>query len=86
MKVISMYLRKTKMRLNNNIKAPGSYETAVKIVSIWVHRSRIITYYALGKDKPSSFITSAMQMVAERETPTRQCTSVAVPSNFPRSK
>lgn len=35
--------------------------------------------YARGKDKPSSFITSAMQMVADRETPTRQCTRVAVP-------
>lgn len=41
--------------------------------------------YARGKVKPSSFITSAMQMVAERETPTRQCTSVAVPLRRPRS-
>lgn len=35
--------------------------------------------YARGNDKPSSFITSAMQIVADLETPTRQCTSVAVP-------
>lgn len=35
--------------------------------------------YARGNDKPSSFITSAMQMVADLETPTRQWTSVAVP-------
>jgi hypothetical protein len=42
--------------------------------------------YARGKVKPCSFITSAMQMVAERETPTRQCTSVAVPLRRPRSE
>ena len=30
-------------------------------------------------------MTSAMQMVADRETPTRQCTSVAVPSCRPFS-
>lgn len=42
--------------------------------------------YARGKVKPSSFITSAIQIVAERETPTRQCTSVAVPLRRPRSK
>lgn len=45
----------------------------------------VSTYYARGKDKPSSFMTSAMQMVADRETPTRQCTSVAPASNFPAS-
>ena len=28
-------------------------------------------------------MTSAMQMVAERETPTRQCTNVAFPSCLP---
>ena len=32
--------------------------------------------YARGKVRPSSFMTSAMQIVAERETPTRQCTKV----------
>ena len=31
-------------------------------------------------------ITSAMQMVALRETPTRQCTNVAVPFRRPRSE
>ena len=41
--------------------------------------------YARGNDKPSSFITSAMQMVADRETPTLQCTKVAVPSLRPFS-
>jgi hypothetical protein len=30
------------------------------------------TYYARGKDRPISFMTSAMQIVADRETPTRQ--------------
>ena len=28
-------------------------------------------------------MTSAMQIVAERETPTRQCTNVADPSDLP---
>jgi len=32
-----------------------------------------------------AFMTSAMHIVAERDTPTRQCTSVALPSSFPRS-
>ena len=41
--------------------------------------------YARGKERPRVRITSAMQMVAERETPTRQWTSVAVPLAFPRS-
>jgi len=43
------------------------------------------TYYARGNDKPNSFITSAIHIVAERDTPTRQCTSVAVPSSLPFS-
>lgn len=41
------------------------------------------THYARGKDMPSEAITSAMQIVADRETPTRQCTRVAVSSVFP---
>ena len=31
-----------------------------------------LTHYALGKDKPRVAITSAIQMVADLETPTRQ--------------
>lgn len=46
-------------------------------------RRQIFTYYALGKDRPKEAMTSAMQIVADRETPTRQCTSVAAPSYFP---
>lgn len=42
-------------------------------------------YYARGKESPSSFITSAMQIVADLETPTRQCTRVAPPSALPVS-
>lgn len=41
--------------------------------------------YARGKERLWLRITSAMQIVAERETPTRQCTSVAVFMVFPRS-
>lgn len=49
----------------------------------WLEMER--TYYARGKDMRSETMTSAMQIVADRETPTRQCTRVAVPSNFPFS-
>lgn len=42
-------------------------------------------YYALGKDRFIVFMTSAIHIVADLETPTRQCTKVAVPSNFPAS-
>lgn len=41
--------------------------------------------YARGKDMPNARITSAMQMVALRDTPTRQCTRVAMPFCRPRS-
>jgi hypothetical protein len=34
--------------------------------------------YARGNDRPNDLITSAIQIVAERDTPTRQCTNVAV--------
>lgn len=43
-------------------------------------------YYALGKDRFIVFMTSAIHIVADLETPTRQCTNVAVPSNLPASK
>jgi hypothetical protein len=45
---------------------------------------RFETNYALGKLRPRLAMTSAMQMVAERLTPTRQWTSVAVLSFLPR--
>lgn len=43
-------------------------------------------YYARGKDMSSEAITSAMHIVADRETPTRQCTRVAVPARFPAAE
>lgn len=42
--------------------------------------------YARGKERLRLRITSAMQIVAERETPTRQWTRVAVFFALPRSK
>ena len=39
--------------------------------------------YARGKERCRLDIASAMQMVAERETPTRQWTRVAVDAAFP---
>lgn len=44
------------------------------------------THYARGRDRPSDRITSAMQIVAERDTPTRQCTSVGSPRRRPSSR
>ena len=41
--------------------------------------------YARGKERWRLAMTSAMQMVAERETPTRQWTRVAVEASFPRA-
>lgn len=41
--------------------------------------------YARGKDMLSARMTSAMHMVALRETPTLQWTKVAVPLRRPRS-
>lgn len=41
------------------------------------------THYALGNERPKDAITSAIQMVADLETPTRQWTKVAVLSTFP---
>jgi len=39
--------------------------------------------YARGKESPRDAITSAIQIVADRETPTRQWTSVAVGAVLP---
>lgn len=44
------------------------------------------THYALGNERPREAITSAMQIVADLETPTRQWTKVAVLSDFPFPK
>jgi hypothetical protein len=43
------------------------------------------TYYARGNESRDEDMTSAMQMVADLETPTRQCTNVAIPSDLPFS-
>lgn len=42
-----------------------------------------LTYYARGKERLRASMTSAIHIVADLETPTRQCTKVAVPSSFP---
>jgi hypothetical protein len=88
------------MRLDDNVQAAGADEAAEQnSVSEssknrdgvneggWVllyNETRRETYYARGKLNPWEAMTSAMQIVAERETPTRQWTRVAVPSDLPR--
>lgn len=44
-----------------------------------LRRRALTKQYARGNERCSARITSAMQMVALLETPTRQWTSVAVP-------
>lgn len=41
--------------------------------------------YARGSESPSDAMTSAIHIVADRETPTRQWTSVAVEADLPRA-
>jgi hypothetical protein len=78
------------MGLDNHVEPPCANKTTVSLVSVIhhllsPHDELSETYYALGKDKLREAMTSAMQIVADLETPTRQCTKVAVPSNLPFS-
>lgn len=49
------------------------------------NRLALTKQYARGNESPKERITSAIQIVADLETPTRQWTSVAVPFALPRS-
>ena len=72
------------MRLDNHVQTTSTHKTASLVVSISnLPQRRRAAYYARGKDIRNEDITSAMQMVADRDTPTRQWTRVAVPSSFP---
>ena len=77
------------MWLNDNIEsscpniAAGKYVLAAN--QNGDHR-KDQTHYARGKERFNDAITSAIQMVADLETPTRQWTKVAVPSFFPCSE
>lgn len=78
-------LREAQMRLDDDVEPPCSDEAAWIRKRVSRYETESETYYARGKDRPSSFMTSAIHIVAERDTPTRQCTSVAVPSSLPFS-
>ena len=82
---LEQFVREAQVRLDDDVEPARADEAAGSASE--VDRDGIVTrtYYARGKLRPISFITSAMQMVALRDTPTRQCTSVATPSIFPRS-
>lgn len=72
------------MWLNDDIQTPRSNKTTLRVIS----RSMLVgsedfTYYARGNERPIEDMTSAMQIVADRDTPTRQCTKVAVSSSLP---
>lgn len=68
----SMYLHKAKMGLDNHIKPSSPDKTTDQIISIGIESRGELTHYALGKDSPRVAITSAIQIVADLETPTRQ--------------
>lgn len=76
------------MWLDNDIQSPCPNKTTDLVnglVMIFGFRILCEAYYALGKDRFIVFMTSAIHIVADLETPTRQCTNVAVPSNLPAS-
>lgn len=88
------FVCESEMGLYDDVQSSGANEAAVhgweistvKGDDIESRRAlKVKAYYALGNERPVAFMTSAMQMVADLETPTRQCTSVAVPSCFPFS-
>lgn len=61
------------MWLDDNIKTACPYITTIVIMLVIILCFRTTgTYYARGSESLSARITSAMQIVAERETPTRQ--------------
>ena len=71
------------MWLDNDIKSSSTDKTA-EMVSIFQGCEDMgNNHYARGKLSPMDRITSAMQIVADLLTPTRQCTNVAVFSTLP---
>ena len=82
------FIHESAVGLDNDIQAACAYKTAIHRISIFwfICVVRRETHYARGRESPSALITSAMQIVAERETPTRQWTSVGSPFRRPSSK
>jgi len=73
------------MWLDNYVQATSA-DVAALLCQLWLKMGELMaTYYACGKERPCSFIISAIQIVADLETPTRQCTNVAVPALRPFS-
>lgn len=73
------------MWLDDDVQSAGANKTTAELLAKSLLRDTRQTHYARGNERPSSFITSAMQIVAERDTPTLQWTSVAVPALRPFS-
>lgn len=71
---LEQFIGKSKMGLNDNIQSSCSHKAtvAMDVNSENFAKQCVKTYYARGNDSPSSFMTSAIQIVAERDTPTRQ--------------
>ncbi len=66
---------KPQMGLDNDIEPTSTHEATsneVSILHLDLYPARAKSYYARGKLRPFLAMTSAMQMVADRLTPTRQ--------------
>lgn len=82
---LKQLVHEAKMGLDDNIEASCSY-IATTIVSCYInHHYYKVTHYARGRESLSARITSAMQIVAERETPTRQWTRIGSFARRPSS-
>lgn len=69
---LKQLVHEAEMWLYNNIEASSPYITAVIISGHKKYHKPTETHYARGRESLSALMTSAMQIVAERETPTRQ--------------
>lgn len=75
----------SKVWLDDNVQSSCSYKTAADLLVTRLEGVDDGAYYARGNERPISFITSAIHIVAERDTPTRQWTRVASPAALPAS-
>lgn len=69
---LKQLVHEAEMWLDNNIEASSPYITAAIISGCKKYHKIVGTHYARGRESFRALMTSAIQIVAERETPTRQ--------------